>query len=683
MINFKSIPFLRILFPFVIGIVFAVHFGLFDNTHLFSFVAFCFVAASYLFQKYSKPVLYFKKVFYIISLNTFLFVLAFEACFLYNARNDPNHYTHYVQSNNQRLIATIDDIPITNNKTTKLSLRLNSITNKGLWHYATGNVIAYLKNSSSKTPQLGDHVLIDSRLSYVNEPKNPGEFNYKNFLHDRNIFHTVYVQQNQITIFPGIEEKFSFFKWGTQIKSQVVLILRNSGLSQDAFAICAALLVGYDDEIDKGVMQSFSHSGTLHILSVSGMHTGVLYGILIFLFSIFDKYDRYKKLKCFFVILFLLLFVGITGFSPSVLRAALMLTLVMLGKTFYKQGNSYNTLLLSAFLLLLYNPYLLKDIGFLLSYLAVFGIMYFYPILSSLYVFQNKILQWLWMSVLISVSATLFTLPISLYYFHQFPIWFAFSNLIIIPISMFIMFGAILLILFYKILLFQKFIAFIINAATSFMLEVAKSTDNPNFGFIDFISFSPFDLLCCSVLLISFLLVIAKKQYKHVFAFCAIILIWLSGSILSRYKDLGRNELMVFHVKNKSVYALKIGQKIYSNFEELTDNEFQRCVKPYLLQCSGQEIVKTKANFFRYKEHTIFNLKQTGQQGLEFKPEYILVSNDAQLNLTINDKINTLVIADCSNSYKFVKKLRKQCAHFGVPFYYIKDQGALRLNLDI
>lgn len=665
----------------MMGIVFTLHYGLVDNTHLIFWVAFFVVVASYLFQKYYTPVLYLKKGVYIFSLNIFLFVLAFEACFLFNARNNPNHYTHYLQAQNQPLLATIDDIPIASENTTKLSLRLNSISDNRKWHHATGNIIAYLKNSSGKTPQLGDHVLMDSKLSYVNEPKNPGEFNYKSFLEDRNIFHTVYVQQNQLTIIPGIEEKISVFKWGTQIKSQVVLILRDSGLSQNAFAICAALLVGYDDEIDKGVMQSFSHSGTLHILSVSGMHTGVLYGILVFLFSVFDKNDRYKKLKCFFVILFLLLFVGVTGFSPSVLRAALMLSLILLGKTFYKQGNSYNTLLMSAFLLLLYNPFLIKDIGFLLSYFAVFGIMYFYPILSGLYVFQNKILQWLWMSVLISVSATLFTLPISLYYFHQFPLWFAFSNLIIIPISMFIMFGAIILIFFYKILLIQQFIAYIINIATSIMLAVAKSTDNPEYGFIDFISFSTFDLLCCSSLLISFLLVLAHKQYKHVMAFAAIILIWLSGSMLSRYQDLNQNELMVFHVKNKSVFALKIGQKTYCNFENLTDNEFQRSVKPYLLQFSGQEIIKTKANFFKYKEHTIFNLNQTGQQWLEFKPECIIVSNDSELNLTIKDKTSTLIIADCSNSYKFVKKLRKQCLHFGVSFYYIKDQGALRLNL--
>ena len=658
-----------------------MHFGLFANTHLICFIAFFVVVVSYLFQKYSKPVLYFKKGFYIFSVNVFLFVLAFESCFIYNARNNPNHYTHYIQSQNQLLIATIDDVPVAGDKTTKLSLRLNSIASHDQWHYATGNLIAYLKNGDNRMPQLNDQVLIDSRLSYVNEPKNPGEFNYKSFLEDRNIFHTVYVQPNQIKIIPAIKEKFTIVKWGTQIKSQVVFLLRNSGLSQNAFAICSALLVGYDDEIDKGVMQSFSHSGTLHILSVSGMHTGVLYGILVFLFSIFDKHDRHKKMKCFFVVLFLFLFVGITGFSPSVLRAALMLSLVILGKTFYKHGNSYNTLLLSAFLLLLYNPFLIKDIGFLLSYLAVFGIMYFYPILSNLYTFQNRILQWLWMSVLISVSATLFTLPISLYYFHQFPIWFVFSNLIIIPISMFIMFGAIILMLFSKILLLQQIIAYILNAATTIMLEVAKSTDTPGYGFIDFISFSRFDLLCCSLLLISFLFVLAYKQYKYVLAFCAVILIWLSGSVLNRYNDLNRNELMVFHVKNKSAFTFKVGQKIYSNFENLTDNEFQRSVKPYLLQYSGQELLKTTANLFKFKEHAIFYLTQTGQRCLDFNPDYILVSNDADLKLTINDKTLTLVIADCSNSYKFVKKLRKQCTHLGIPFYYIKDQGALRLNL--
>jgi competence protein ComEC len=317
------------------------------------------------------------------------------------------------------------------------------------------------------------------------------------------------------------------------IKSKLVSILRDSELSQEAFSICSALLVGYDDEIDSEVMQSFSHSGTLHILSVSGMHTGVLYAVLIFLFSLIDKYDKYKKTKFVFIMLGLWLFVLVTGLSPSILRAALMLSLVLVGKTFYKQGNSYNTLLLSAFLLLLYNPYLIKDVGFLLSYCAVFGIMYLYPILQKLYFFENKILQTTWSGVIMSVSATVFTLPISLYFFHQFPIWFVFSNMIIIPISFLIMGAAALFLMLLQssfhqshFSIYHKWFNFCI------MMWFAQLTDNPNYGFIDFISFSKTDFCFMTIIIILLcLMILSTKSYKQVLALCLLVITWLSFSI--------------------------------------------------------------------------------------------------------------------------------------------------------
>jgi competence protein ComEC len=413
------------------------------------------------------------------------------------------------------------------------------------------------------------------------------------------------------------------------------------------------------------------------------MHTGVLYGILVFIFSLFDKYDRFKKTKFCFVFFFLLVFIFITGLSPSVLRAALMLSLVLFGNTFYKQGNAYNTLLLSAFLLLLFNPYLLKDVGFLLSYFAVFGIMYLYPVLNKMYVFENRILQWLWTSVLISVAATIFTLPISLYFFHQFPLWFALSNLIIIPISMAIMIGAALLLLLSKVACVTKLLVYLINGSTSVMLWIAKLTDNPDYGFIDFVSFSKGDLLFMSLIIILFLLVIAGKRHKHVLVLCGVMIAWLSTSIYYNYMQMQEMELVIFHVKKKSVFAFRDGQTVYTHFNELDDKDFQRYVKPYLLTVSNLKIVPTKSDMIKHDSITIVNIKAAGNIIEPLSPSYIIVSNDTPFELTTYHKTKPVIIADCSNSYKFVKELKKQCALSELVFYSVKESGALQIKLGI
>lgn len=681
MINFKAIPFLKILFPYLLGIICVLNFGMLPNLPLICFLTFVLFILSFLFQTFYKPVFYLKKGLYIFSINLFLFVLAFQSCFLYNAKNDPDHYTHYLNHSQQSFIGVVNDLPVVTDKAIKVSLRITSMEEQGNWHYANGNVLVYLKKGNAKQILPGNAIFIQSKFAYVTEPKNPGEFNYKAYLEDRNIFHTVYATPEQFSITSQMQNGYTKSNYGLKIKSQLVSVLRNSGLSQEAFSICSALLMGYDDEIDQDIMQSFSHSGTLHILSVSGMHTGVLYGILIFIFSMFDKFDRYKKWKCLFVIVSLLLFVAVTGLSPSVLRAVLMLSLVMLGQTFYKQVNSYNTLLLSAFLLLLFNPNLIKDAGFLLSYFAVFGIMYFYPVLNRLYVFENKIMQWLWTSVLISVAATLFTLPVSLYYFHQFPMWFALSNLVIIPISMLIMLGSVLVLLFYKIVMFNQVIVYIINAATSLMLWFARLTDQPGLGFIDNISFSKFDLLLCVAVLILFLIILAQRKYSHVMAFGFVCIVWLSGSVFFRYRELHEKEFVAFHVKHKSVFALRCGTKVYDNFSTLSDKDFQRFIKPYLLSFSNARLMPVNANVIKSSAHTILKIEKKEDYVPTLNPDYILVSNDMELPITTNYKTKPMVIADCSNSYNFVKKLKKQCQILDLPFYWIREKGALQLSI--
>ncbi len=681
MLNFKTIPFFKILLPYILGIMFVLKFGLFNNLHLLFISSSLLVIPTYLFQKYFKSNSNFKKWIYIFSTHIFLFLLAGECCFFYQAKHNPNHYSNHVTPSEQGIIGIIDDLPVVTDKFIKFSIQLKCIESNSNWNYVTGNTIVYLKNDSTINLQIGDAVFINSKFSYVNEPKNPYEFNYKTFLENKNIYHVVYVKPKQLSILKGMPNSFSFMQLGAAIKAKVVFILRSCHLSQKAFSICAALLVGYDDEIDKDVMQIFSHSGTLHILSVSGMHTGLLYGLIIAIFLFFDKHDRYKKTKCLVVILSLILFVFITGFSPSVLRAALMLTLVIVGKTFYKQGNAYNTLLVSAFVLLLFNPYLITDAGFLLSYFAVFGIMYLFPIIHRQYVFTNSIIQWFWNLILMSVAATVFTLPISLYFFHQFPIWFAFSNLIIIPISIGLMAASALLLCCYKIAFLKTVLVYIINSFTAIMLWIAQLTDNSSYGYLDYIAFSKVDVVCCILFLLAFFLFIYTKGYKQLMALGVIIILWLSASIVVNYKHLQQTELVVFSIKNKSALALRIGKHFYIDTKTLSSNEFHRFVKPYLLNYSNPVVIPINCDALKVNETSILQSNNLTVLTDDYAAKYIIVSDNKEIQLNSLHKTKPIIIADCSNNYNFVKELKKRCAKEGLVFYSVKDKGAFTIKL--
>lgn len=672
----KSIPFLRILLPYVLGTICLLQGLSIPQLHLLFGLSFCGLCLAFWLRARQKPANVTLNGFFLGSFYSFLFLMAFEAATVYNAKTQRNHYTHYISHEEQSLLVTIADMPVATEKFLKLNVLVDAIQQKEQWHYATGTILVYVKQPVQKPLNTGDALLLRAKLSAIATPQNPGEFDYKGFLERRNLFHAVYVTPEALGLAGNPRTSWSLTRSGIAIREYVVKTLREAGLSQEAFSICTALLVGYDDEISGDVMQSFSHSGTLHILSVSGMHTGILYMVLMLLCRLIDPHNRYPKLRCTGVIAVMLLFAAITGFSPSVLRAALMLVLVLLGKTFRRNGNPYNTLLFSAFLLLLYNPFLLADVGFLLSYLAVGGIMYLYPLINDRWSPQNRILKFGWDISLMSVAATLFTLPVTLYYFHQFPLWFLFSNLVIIPLSTALMGAAFLLLLCQKILFLKQSLVALINGITAVMLRTAQLTDHPVYGYMDDISFGLPDVLFCSFFIGLILWFSSSKSYKALAAALICAIAWAGTSALMVYRQSSETELVVFSVKRKAACLLRTGRDVYFRGDSLTEGEFRRSVKPYLLRYSGIRLQQSHGEAWQVSQKRIVSAGKAHRRVMP-NCDYLIVSHNNAPNLDSLPQIKPLVIADCSNSYTFVKKLKKQCAGLGISFYSVKEKGAL------
>ncbi len=675
----KGIPFIRILLPYVIGTLCLLGGVVIPQLHLLFGLCFAGLCVAFWLRARQKQAAPAGNSFFFISLCCFLFLLPFEAARLYSAKTQRSHYTHYISQEEQRLMVTVADMPVATEKFLKLSVLVDAIEQNGVWHYATGPMLVYVRQPLARSLNTGESLLLRSKLTAITGAQNPGEFDYKAFLERKNLFHAAYVAPGSLWSAGRSQSAWSLSRSGIAIREQVVKTLREAGLSQEAFSICTALLVGYDDEISANVMQSFSHSGTLHILSVSGMHTGILYMMLMLLFRLADPYNRYSEWRCAVVIAVMLLFAAITGFSPSVMRAVLMLVLVLLGKTFRRNGNPYNTLVFSAFLLLLYNPYLLADVGFLLSYLAVGGIMYLYPLINDRWSPRNRILKFAWDISLMSVAATLFTLPVTLYYFHQFPLWFLLSNLVIIPLSTVLMGAAFLLLLCHKVLFLKHCLALLINGITTAMLRTAQLTDNPMYGYMDNISFGLPDVLFCSFFTVLILWFLASKSYKVLATALVCAIAWTGSSAWRVYRQSLETELVVFSVKRKAVCLLRSGRDVYFRDDSLTEGEFRRSVKPYLLRYSGIRLQESRGGSWQLGRKRIVN---TGK-AFRLPPQgcdYLIVSYNHFPDLDSLPQIKPLVIADCSNSYTFVKKLKKRCAGLGISFYSVKEKGALVIS---
>ena len=203
--------------------------------------------------------------------------------------------------------------------------------------------------------------------------------------------------------------------------------------------IALALLLGQKGSLDKEIMDAYSETGTMHILAVSGLHVGIIYALLLLPVRGLKSTSKIRFFYLLLVVLLIWVYALLTGFSPSVVRAAAMFSLVTLGQMRKRKASIWNTLAFSALMILVIDPDVIFDIGFQLSYLAVAGIVGIQPLMVGWWLPRNSILEYFWQLATVSLAAQLVTFPLSILYFHQFPTYFLLANLLVVPLAFVIM----------------------------------------------------------------------------------------------------------------------------------------------------------------------------------------------------------------------------------------------------
>jgi competence protein ComEC len=379
-------------------------------------------------------------LYYLLYFTTGIFVSLFHTHFLhsnYFAKKQYNQLKVYVNDEPQQT----DDI-----------LRFEVVVTNGYLNQKpenySGNLMIALKLDSLSPIKLkyGDELLITAEYLPVEPPYNPAEFDFKAWLAAKNIYHQTFIRQEQL-IKLGDDKGNPIIKYALEVRKRQVDIYRKLIKDDEAFAVASTLILGYRADLSKETLAAYSKTGTIHALSVSGMHVGIIYIMLNWLLGFLERKHWGRLLKTILTCMLVWYYSLITGFSPSVLRSAIMLSVFVLAKHYKRGTNNYNVVSFAAIDLLIIDPFVIWDVGFQLSFLAVVGLIYYQPkIYKWLYV-RNKWLDKAWSLIAMSLAAQLATLPLSIYYFHQFPVYFIFSNLFIsIPI-IFLMYGGLALLL--------------------------------------------------------------------------------------------------------------------------------------------------------------------------------------------------------------------------------------------
>jgi competence protein ComEC len=686
----KKAPMFRIVIPFTTGIIIQWYYSipLFIDSLALSLSVILLTIFFFLsfFARYRFP--------FINGTATTILFISMGAFLTY--KNDIRHNKQWFAnsySDSISMLVTLNEPPVEKIKSVKAEVSVNRMFNGNNNYPATGKIIVYFqKDSLLPALQYGSQVCFKKSLQEIRNTSNPGGFDYKQYALFHDITHQVYLQTTDYVLLP-VKNENKWNKFIYSLQEKVLAILRKYIQPEKELGLSEALLIGYKNDLDKTLVQSYSNTGVVHIIAISGLHLGLIYWLLLKIFQPLQKRKKLKWLRPILIVSGLWIFTCLAGAQPSVLRSALMFTCIALGESLTRKTSMYNTLSLSAFLLLCYNPFWLWDVGFQLSYAAVISIVLFSRPVYNVFYFKNKIADHLWKLNSVTISAQLLTLPIILYYFHQFPNYFLVTNLVAVPLSSIILMAEISLCTFS----FIPFVAIWLGKITSWLVWLMNA-------FIEKMEALPFALwngfqLSIWQAVLLFIIIVAclhwliERSKTSLKLALVMLLAFVSLRSYSFIKTARQEKIIIYNAPQKKAIDIIEGFDYYF----IGDSSFQNdvLVKNFYLsptrtlyrigekQCiHGLNVSK---NYIDWQGKHILLLDQpfSFTYSSKQKIDLLIVSGKSRVNmkkLAAALEIKQLIIDGTVPFWK-ANYLLADCDSLHIPCYDVSAKGAFAMNL--
>jgi len=615
------------------------------------------------------------------------------------------YFSHYLKPGSVVLLK-ITQPPEEKTKTIKLQADVIAVKNADSYIQVTGQVLAYVgKDSISNGLTYGDIIAVKNNFLDIPPPLNPGQFDYKLTMANKSINQQAFLKSGQWEFICHGKQN-PIMKSMFHVRSVFLKSVRANIKEDSQQAILLALLIGYTNDINDDIRQSFTETGIMHLLAVSGMHVGLIFMVLNLIFKSLLKLRYGNILFIIIITLILWAYTGITGFSPSVLRATVMFNFLLIGKNIRKVNFIYNSILVSIFLLLLFDPLMIYNVGFQLSYAAVIGIVFVQPYLNSLLTSKSWVLQKLWPLISVTLSAQFFTLPLILYYFSQFPVYFFISNLLIIPISTLVIYLGFVMVFFdvlgIQILTFV--FAFITKYTMELMTRIIFYIRQLPFVLIDNIYISPLMTLFLFMVIIFLCFWVFYKKKRNLILFVVSLIVFVLSVTIWNFKNLKRDQLVIYGIPGQTLISVQehktgcyIGDStIIYNTKQLKLNSYRNVIASgisfhhapkYLLDNkieTGNLFVNNRiicANSVR-----ILYLDQAYRScshGVRIKFDILLIAHNPKIKLDElkNDFDFKQVVFDGSDTPWKIKQWKSDCEKNNIKFYDINTSGAMIIDI--
>lgn len=443
-ITLQKIPILRLLLSVITGVLVEYCYNVpllyFAITAIFSLLLFTllnFLTAT--LKMLLKPFIGICLIIFFISIGGIL-------CFEKNEIHDKEWIGNYYKTD-YPVMVTLQEPLIVRAKSYKALAKAEAVLINNQWQPVKGNVLLYfLKDTTKPVLTYGTQLIVTDHLTEIENANNPGGFNYREYCLFQHIYYQSFLK---VSTYKVLNTTSTTYLGSLIIKTRIAIlnILHKNISNAEELSVAEALLIGFRDDLDKDLLQAYNNTGVIHIIIISGLRMGMIYSMLIFLFSPFKNRKWTLFVKPIVILLILWGFCLIAGAAASATRSTVMFSFILLGESINRRTNIYNNLALSALIVLFINPFSLWDAGFQLSYAAVLSILIFYKHIHNWCYFKNKLLGFVWSLSAVTISAQILTLPLILFHFHQLPTLFLFTNVLAVPFSCVILYAELLLVI--------------------------------------------------------------------------------------------------------------------------------------------------------------------------------------------------------------------------------------------
>ena len=544
MIRFLApFPLVRVLIPFVCGIVVALSMA---GSVTFVIAALSISLIAVLLAHFALKRSSHYYIYQGVSLS-----LLFAFCGMTAVKIQQHNYNQQLASVREKVpvAVTLTGDPEVHNNNVRTKAHVFAIQVDSVWKEADAEIMIYIKrNPAAELLRYGDQITVVGGLQEPLAPMNPGEFDYKGWLHDQGIGFVCFARNDWTKT--GEEYPSLLKRYALQLRNYLTERMKVAGLSGQELAVSEALLLGKSNEIDPNLLASYSASGTLHVLSVSGMHVALLFVVLLKLLAPLEKRKNGKLISYAIQFIVIWFYAFMTGMSPSVLRSVMMLSVIIFGNIIHRKGHLLNTLAASALILLVMDPLLIRNAGFLLSYAAVAGIVIGVPVIEPLFEPRNRVTRALWDITCVTLAAQIFTFPLGLILFQQFPTWFLLSNLIIIPLSTICLYAG----LFFLSISWWTFGATIYAYLFGFLITLLNGivafTEYLPYAVIQTAAWTKAEIAILYALVILILVAFTYRKKWQWFSSAAMAMVLLMFVLIRNSEVKNSNALIVYHLQD-------------------------------------------------------------------------------------------------------------------------------------